>query len=57
MEKIETDLIYNIYFNENNKTIYITDSVKVKHLPKIRFWLIDNGYYFKNIIIGQPYDW
>lgn len=54
MIRIKEMLKYETYYDYETKTVYIRDKVKVRDLHDIRVWLIDNGYYFKNIIIGRP---
>lgn len=56
MEEILKNLKYHIYYDRQNKIVYIRDNVKVNHLNEIRMWLICSGYIYDNIIIGINYD-
>ncbi len=53
-ERILLNLKYEIYWEEDSKTVFILSPVKVKHLEDIKYQLLYNGYYYKNLIIGRP---
>ena len=54
MEQILFDLAYDIYWDEENKTVHIFTPVKVYHLDYIRCELLRHGYIYENIVIGRP---
>lgn len=54
MVQIIEMLKYNIYYDYTTDTAYINSVVKVRHLKQIREWLLEEGYKFKNIVIGRP---
>ncbi len=44
---------YTIYWDNEEQIIYIYDPVRVRDLYRLRYWLIVNGYRYKNFIIGR----
>lgn len=55
MKRILQHLIYTIYYNKENKTVYIVESINTTHLPKIRYYLDKYNYDYENIKIGKCY--
>ncbi len=45
---------YKIEWEEETKTAYILDPIKVCYLEDIEIMLILNGYRYKNIKVGNP---
>ena len=56
MKMICEKLHIPIYWNEENRTIYVRANIKVRDLSWLRNYFYKNGYYFKNLIIGKNYD-
>ena len=54
--RILKNLNYPIYWDEENKTVYVRSNLKVKHINGIRLWLISSGFNYKNLIIGQHFE-
>jgi hypothetical protein len=53
-DRILLNLKYEIYWYKDSSTALILSPVKVKHLEEIKYQLLYNGYYYKNLIIGRP---
>jgi len=51
--RILKGLKYEIYYNEENKTVYILPPVKVIHLNEIRTYLKYVALDIKNIVVGR----
>lgn len=56
MKMICEELKIPIYWNKENKTIYVRGNVKVRDLDWLRNHFYTHGYYFNNLIIGKNYD-
>jgi hypothetical protein len=51
--RILKDLKYEIYYNKDDKTVYIMPPVKVIHLAEIRTYLKYVALDIKNIVVGR----
>lgn len=56
MKRLFRELIYNIYYVEENKTVYIQPPVKVIHLNLIKKRLSHLNLEIDNIVVGRPYE-
>lgn len=56
MKQILKHTQYHIYWDEINKSVYVKDNLKVRHLNELRYLLIRNHFYYNNIIIGIHYN-
>ena len=56
MIKLFGELIYNVYYCEDNKTVYIQPPVKVVHLSVIKKRLSYTNLDIENIVVGRPYE-
>lgn len=56
MKMICEELKIPIYWNKENKTIYVRGNVIVRDLFWLRNYFYTHGYYFNNLIIGKNYD-
>lgn len=54
--KILKDLIYDVYYVKENKTVYIYPPVKVRDLIQIKQMLKYYSLDIENIVVGRMYE-
>lgn len=54
--RILKDIIYEVYYMEDNKTVYIIPPIKTIHLVELKQMLKYYNLDIKNIVVGRVYE-